>query len=49
MHHKRRRPKDRRAGCLLCKPHKAVRVKGTTGARTIQDLRADHRGLRADG
>ena len=22
-HHKRRRPKNRRAGCLLCKPHKA--------------------------
>ena len=22
MHHKRRRPKNRRAGCLLCKPHK---------------------------
>jgi hypothetical protein len=22
-HHKRRRPKNRRAGCLLCKPQKA--------------------------
>ena len=22
-HHKRARPKNRRAGCLLCKPHKA--------------------------
>jgi hypothetical protein len=22
MHHKRKRPKARRAGCLLCKPHK---------------------------
>ena len=22
-HHKRRRPKNRRAGCLLCKPYKA--------------------------
>jgi len=22
MHHKRRRPKSRRAGCGLCKPHK---------------------------
>lgn len=22
MHHKRRRPKARRAGCLLCKPNK---------------------------
>jgi hypothetical protein len=23
MHFKRKRPKNRRAGCLLCKPHKA--------------------------
>jgi hypothetical protein len=23
MHFKRRRPKNRRAGCLYCKPHKA--------------------------
>lgn len=22
MNHKRRRPKNRRAGCLMCKPHK---------------------------
>lgn len=22
MHHKRKRPKNARAGCLLCKPHK---------------------------
>jgi len=22
LHHKRKRPKNRRAGCLLCKPHK---------------------------
>lgn len=22
-HHKRKRPKNRRAGCLWCKPHKA--------------------------
>lgn len=22
MHHKRGRPKRRRAGCLMCKPHK---------------------------
>ena len=22
MHHKRKRPKKRRSGCLLCKPHK---------------------------
>lgn len=23
MHHKRKRPKSARAGCLLCQPHKA--------------------------
>lgn len=23
MHHKRKRPKNARAGCLMCKPHKA--------------------------
>lgn len=23
MNHKRRKPKNARAGCLLCKPHKA--------------------------
>lgn len=22
-HHKRKRPKNRRGGCLFCKPHKA--------------------------
>lgn len=22
MHHKRKRPKNARAGCLMCKPHK---------------------------
>jgi hypothetical protein len=26
-HHKRRRPKHQRAGCLMCKPHKDERVK----------------------
>jgi ribosomal protein L44E len=25
-HHKRKRPKHQRAGCLLCKPHKDERV-----------------------
>jgi hypothetical protein len=37
MHHKRGRPKDRRAGCLLCKPHKANRAKGTSKAQTRQE------------
>jgi hypothetical protein len=37
MHHKRGRPKDRRSGCLLCKPHKANRAKGTLNAQTRQE------------
>ena len=28
--HKRKRPKNRRAGCLLCKPHKANGVNEET-------------------
>jgi len=28
MHHKRKRPKSKRAGCLFCKPHKHERIKG---------------------
>ena len=43
-HHKRRRPKNRRAGCLLCKSHKAngakdkrkTKIKGIKGK--ISDL-----------
>lgn len=30
MNHKRKRPKNRRAGCLLCKPWKANGVAVTT-------------------
>lgn len=40
MHHKRRRPKNRRAGCLMCKPHKHQRAKDTKDAQTIQELKA---------
>lgn len=40
MHHKRRRPKNRRAGCLFCKPHKANGTKGTEGARRLPERRA---------
>lgn len=28
MHHKRGKPKNSRAGCLLCKPHKMNGAKG---------------------
>jgi hypothetical protein len=40
MHHKRRRPKDRRAGCLLCKPHKFNRAKDQLESQTLQERRA---------
>lgn len=39
-HHKRRRPKHQRSGCLHCKPYKDERVKSTVGAQTKQELRA---------
>lgn len=35
MHHKRKRPKHQRAGCLLCKPHKDERA-----AKTARSKRA---------
>jgi hypothetical protein len=37
MHHKRRRPKNRRAGCLLCKPHKANGAKGSEEAQSLAE------------
>jgi len=36
-HHKRRRPKKARAGCMLCKPRKA---NGAKCRHTPQELRA---------
>jgi hypothetical protein len=46
MHHKRKRPKQRRAGCLLCKPNKLNAAK--TAERMRQ--RAEWRRLeRLDG
>ena len=41
MHHKRKRPKNSRAGCLLCKPWKANGIKGTADARPMQERRSD--------
>ena len=32
-HHKRKRPKNRRAGCLYCKPYKANGAKDVLKAR----------------
>jgi len=39
-HHKRKRPKNRRAGCLLCKPWK---VNGFTTSRLGAEQFSDHR------
>ena len=36
MNHKRKRPKNRRAGCLMCKPHKANGVTKLTHIRGIK-------------
>ncbi|MHB8563342.1 MAG: hypothetical protein ACYDDA_05220 [Acidiferrobacteraceae bacterium] len=43
MNHKRRRPKNRRAGCLLCKPHKAngARPKDKTPPNERRKLQDD--------
>jgi len=36
MHHKRHRPKSRRAGCLMCKPHKHQRAPKTARSKRAQ-------------
>jgi len=41
MNHKRKRPKNRRAGCLLCKPHKRNKAKDR---KTIQERRQESYG-----
>jgi hypothetical protein len=43
-HHKRRRPKNRRAGCLLCKPHKANGI----GSQKRAEYRSDRQWMRAE-
>ncbi len=40
MNHKRKRPKSRRAGCLLCKPWKANGAKGGLKNQTMQERKA---------
>ena len=41
MNHKRRKPKDARAGCLLCKPHKSNAYKDSAASRRPSQVRAD--------
>jgi hypothetical protein len=38
-HHKRRKPKNKRAGCLWCKPHKHQRAKDCFDSKTVQEKR----------
>ena len=40
MHHKRKRPKNRRSGCLMCKIHKSNGMKGCEGQQIMQERRA---------
>ncbi len=39
-HHKRKRRKNARNGCLMCKPHKHQRAKDCAWAQTRQELQA---------
>jgi len=39
-HHKRGRPKSSRAGCLMCKEHKANGSKKMTAHQTMQERKA---------
>jgi hypothetical protein len=39
MHFKRRRPKNRRSGCLLCKPHKMNGAKGDMKATKVRGFK----------
>lgn len=39
-HHKRKKPKSGRAGCLMCKPHKDQRRKDCLSSQTVQERKA---------
>ncbi len=47
MNHKRKRPKNRRAGCLHCKPHKANGAKHTDPTPQMMRERETEREERA--
>lgn len=40
MNHKRKRTKNQRAGCVMCKPHKNNAWKGAENSQTIQERKA---------
>lgn len=37
MNHKRKKPKDQRAGCIMCKPSKSNAFKGQFAYQTRQE------------
>lgn len=41
MHHKRKRPKSSRAGCLFCKPHKHQRRAKVPRSKRAQTVLAE--------
>lgn len=40
MHHKRKRTKNQRAGCIMCKPHKNNAWKDSYNYQTFQEKKA---------
>lgn len=49
MNHKRKRPKNRRAGCLLCKPHKMNGLRNAKRLLKRRELRHLQRAKDGDG
>jgi len=45
MNHKRGKPKSARAGCLMCKPHKANGARGLKRSTVIKTGFSNIRGL----
>ena len=45
MHHKRGKPKNARAGCLMCKPHKANGARGLKRTQVQKTGFSNIRGL----
>lgn len=48
-HHKRKRSKKQRAGCLMCKPHKMNGGKGLDPRRQDLQVKAHNREIRRFG
>jgi len=48
-HHKRKRPKNRRAGCIFCKPQKANNVDAPTKQENKARLADEEQGVPTKG